>query len=81
MNTTNMGRRWNHAVGMGSAPAPGAVGRALAAHSGRRECTRRLGRPGAAEFGAGRAERQPERLRSPSFQLYGSGLIPSRCLP
>ena len=42
-----------HAVELGSAPASGAVGRALAAHSGRMEFTHCLVRPRASVFGAG----------------------------
>ena len=42
----------NDAVGMGSAPALGAVGRALAAHTGRVKPNHRLVRPGAPGFGA-----------------------------
>ena len=40
-------------MGMGSAPAPGAVGRALAAHPGRVKPNHRSVRPGAPGFGAG----------------------------
>jgi len=42
----------NDAVGMGSAPASGAVGRALAAHTGRGKYAHYLVRPSASVFGA-----------------------------
>jgi hypothetical protein len=49
---------------LGSAPAPGAPGRALAARSCG-EKVNLLVRQSARLFGAGRAELQPRRLRSP----------------
>ncbi len=63
-----------HAVGIGSAPAPGAAGRALAACIERNEeepirCV--AVRSGSARE---RAELQPGRLCSPILLLHGSGL-------
>ncbi len=55
----------NHAVELGSAPAPGAAGRALATRPGGRQpniIRLAFGRSGSAR---GRAERQPGRLCSP----------------
>ena len=43
---------WNDSVGLGIAPASGAVGRALAAHSGRMESIHGLVRLGTSGFGA-----------------------------
>ena len=63
----------NHAVGLGSAPASGAVGRALASHSEASNlptiwCFRTRVRSA-----RGRAEPQPGRLCSPGTQLHGYG--------
>ena len=59
--------RRNDALGMGSAPAPGAAGRALAACRGAYERPHGQGRAGALEFGA-RARRT----------TAGAAVVPAR---
>ena len=58
----------------GTAPAPGAVRRALAAHTGARPA-QGCGTANAQLFGARRAERQPGRLRSPRKMLLKKFLL------
>jgi len=71
----------NDAVDLGSAPASGAVGRALAAHCVHQIRSVRGARRGSAR---GRAEQQPRRLRSPlnasaSFRLSVDPLVGEVC--